>query len=228
MKRTVLIVGASGLVGSASVDCFLEDGWEVVAISRRTPEVFSDRPYTHLALDLRDQAAVREALGGLSQITHVVYAAVYEKPGLIKGWADVDQMNTNLAMLQNVIEPLGDSVPLKHVTIMQGTKAYGSHLHPIRIPARERYPRDHHSNFYWLQEDYLKEKSSAMGFDFTIFRPQLIVGPTTGVTMNLPPVIGVYAAICKEEGRPFSFPGGAPYVEEAVDSRLVARAIPVC
>src|SRR5690606_2909980 len=43
--------------------------------------------------------------------------------------------------------------------------------------------------------------------------------------MNLPPIIGVYAAICREEGRPFSFPGGAPYVWEAVDTRLVANAI---
>jgi hypothetical protein len=43
--------------------------------------------------------------------------------------------------------------------------------------------------------------------------------------MNLPPVIGAYAAVCREEGRPFSFPGGVPYVWEAVDTRLVAHAI---
>jgi hypothetical protein len=42
--------------------------------------------------------------------------------------------------------------------------------------------------------------------------------------MNLPPVIGAYAAVCREEGLPFGFPGGAPYVTEAVDVRLVAKA----
>jgi nucleoside-diphosphate-sugar epimerase len=98
------------------------------------------------------------------------------------------------------------------------------HRHPIRIPARERYPRDDHPNFYWLQEDHLREASAERGFGWTILRPQLVVGPAYGVAMNLPPVIGAYAAICRAEGRPFGFPGGLTYVTEAVDVRLVADA----
>jgi nucleoside-diphosphate-sugar epimerase len=225
MTNTVLIAGASGLVGAATVATFLDDGWEVIALSRRRPEVFSDKPFEHLAVDLRDEAATRAAMSTLSQVTHVVYTAVYEKPGLIAGWTEQDQMDTNLAMLRNLVEPLAEVAELAHVTLLQGTKAYGIHLHPMPVPARERFPRDDHANFYWLQEDYIKAKSKASGFDFTIFRPQLIVGPNTGVVMNLPPVIGAYAAICKEEGRPFGFPGGIPYVWEAVDCRLVAGAI---
>ena len=225
MANTVLIAGASGLVGTACVDRFLDDSWNVVAASRRLPEVFSDQPFQHLPIDLRDAAATRDAVQDLSAVTHLVYAAVYEKPGLIPGWTEQDQMDTNQEMLRNLVEPLADVADLQHVTLLQGTKAYGIHLHPMRIPARERFPRDDHANFYWLQEDYIKEKSAAMGFDFTIMRPQLIVGPNIGVVMNLPPVIGAYAAICKEEGRPFGFPGGVPYVWEAVDTRLVANAI---
>jgi nucleoside-diphosphate-sugar epimerase len=225
MANTVLIAGASGLVGAACVDRFLDDGWDVIAVSRRRPEVFSDKPFQHLPLDLQDEAATREAVPGLSAVTHVVYAAVHEKPGLIAGWTEQDQMDTNLAMLRNLVEPLADVAALRHVTLLQGTKAYGIHLHRMRIPARERFPRDDHANFYWLQEDYITEKSAATGFDVTIMRPQLIVGPNTGVVMNLPPVIGAYAVICKEKGRPFGFPGGIPYVWEAVDTRLVAGAI---
>ncbi len=134
-------------------------------------------------------------------------------------------MDTNLAMLRSLVEHFAEIAELKHLTLMQGTKAYGIHLHPMPVPARERFPRDDHPNFYWLQEDYIKEKAAAKTFDFTIMRPQTIVGPNTGVVMNLPPVIGAYAAICKEEGRPFGLPGGAPYVWEAVDCRLVAGAI---
>ena len=93
------------------------------------------------------------------------------------------------------------------------------------IPAREKYPRDQHENFYWLQEDYIREKSAADGWAFSIWRPQLIVGPNYGVVMNLPPIIGAYAAIRKAEGKPFSFPGGVNYVWEAVDTRLVADAL---
>ncbi|MGQ0622417.1 MAG: hypothetical protein ACT4QA_21325 [Panacagrimonas sp.] len=51
----------------------------------------------------------------------------------------------------------------------------------------------------------------------------MIVGSAYGVAMNLAPVIGAYAAICRAENLPFGFPGGVSYVWEAVDSRLLAN-----
>ena len=225
MTNTVLVAGASGLVGAAAVDKFLADGWDVIAVSRRRPEVDSDRPFRHLSIDLRDAAASRAAVAPLSDVTHVVYTAVYELPGLVPGWSERDQMETNLAMLQNLMNPLTEVATLQHVSLLQGTKAYGVHLHPMRVPGRERYARDQHENFYWLQEDYLRATSAAKGFAFSIWRPQLIVGPNYGVVMNLPPIIGAYAAICRHEGLPFAYPGGVSWVWEAVDTRLVANAL---
>lgn len=43
--------------------------------------------------------------------------------------------------------------------------------------------------------------------------------------MNLLPAIGVYAAIERERGRPLAFPGGPRDAHEAVDARLLARAL---
>ncbi|MHA6620891.1 SDR family oxidoreductase [Pseudonocardia sp. DLS-67] len=224
MPGPALVAGASGLVGVAAVDAFLDAGWDVVALSRRRPEVASTGPFRHLALDLRDPAACRAAAPELSGVTHVVYTALYEKPGLIAGWREQDQMDTNLAMLRNLLDPLTEVAPLQHVTLLQGTKAYGVHRHSIRIPARERHSRDDHPNFYWLQEDHLRQVCAERGVGWTILRPQLVVGPAYGVAMNLPPVIGAYAAICRAQHRPFGFPGGLSYVTEAVDVRLVADA----
>jgi nucleoside-diphosphate-sugar epimerase len=221
-----LVVGASGLVGTAAVERFLADGYDVVAMSRRKPEVDSDRPFRHLPVDLRDADATRVAVDDLTGVTHVVYTAVHELPGLVPGWTTREQMDTNLAMLRNLMEPLtARASGLTHVSLLQGTKAYGIHIHPMPIPARERFPRDQHENFYWLQEDYIRDKSAKDGWAFSIWRPQLIVGPNYGVVMNLPPIIGAYAAICREQGMPFSFPGGISYVWEAVDTRLVANAL---
>jgi nucleoside-diphosphate-sugar epimerase len=224
---SVVIAGASGLVGNAALEKFLSrNGWtEVIAVSRRAPEVDTTRPFQHIALDLRDREAARARLSEVRGITHIVYTALYEKPGLIPGWQERDQMETNLAMLENCLEPLLAASSVRHVTIMQGTKAYGIHVHPMPVPARERAPRDPHDNFYWLQEDYLKQAAAEHGFAWTILRPQLIIGRPWGVAMNLAPIIGVYAAICAEEGLPFSFTGGVPYVWEAVDARLVADVI---
>jgi nucleoside-diphosphate-sugar epimerase len=226
MPGTVLIAGASGLVGTAAVESFLAAGWEVVALSRRKPEVDNPTPFRHLALDLRDETACKAAASSLAGVTHVVYTAVFEKPGLIPGWSERDQMDTNLAMLRNLMEPLAtEARGLEHVSLLQGTKAYGIHLHPMRVPGRERYPRDQHDNFYWLQEDYVRAKSAQDGWAFSIWRPQLIVGPNYGVVMNLPPIIGAYASIRREEGLPFSYPGGISWAWEAVDTRLVADAL---
>lgn len=221
---TVLVVGASGLVGTASVDAFLDAGWDVISTSRREPEVFSDRTFTHLPLDLTDAEACKSAIQQHPEITHIVYAAVYEMPGLVTGWKDQQQMQTNLTMIRNIVEPVAAAGELRHITLLQGTKAYGVHHHPIRVPSRETEPRDPHENFYWLQEDFIREHSRQHGYGWTILRPPVIVGPNYGVAMNVPPVIGAYAALCRQEDRPFSYPGGVSYVAEAVDTRVVADA----
>lgn len=225
--NTVLILGGSGVVGFSALEEFLADQqWDVISVSRRRPQPRSKRPFRHFSVDLRNADHCKEVFGQLREVTHVVYAALYEKPGLVAGWSDRDQMETNLQMLRNTLEPLRDLAKgLKHISLLQGTKAYGIHLHPMPIPARERAPRDSHANFYWLQEDYVREKSAASGFDFTILRPQLIIGAPYGVAMNLAPVIGAYAAICSELGEPFGFPGGPSYVWEAVDARLLAKVL---
>lgn len=222
----VLVAGATGLVGEAAVAEFAAAGWDVIAVSRRAPEPVADGRFRHLAVDLTDPAACREAFAGLSQVSHVVYAALYEKPGLIAGWREADQMATNLAMLKNLMEPLASAAAgLRHVTLLQGTKAYGAHVKAkIALPARERAARDDHENFYWLQEDYLRAKAAAGGFSWTIFRPQIIVGAAWGAAMNPLLALGAYAAIRRERGETFAYTGGAPHVMEMVDPRLLGQA----
>ena len=226
MVGRVLVAGASGVVGSSAITAFSEAGWDVVSLSRRTPELRPSGSVRHLNVDLTDKEAASARLAALEDISHVVFAAVAEAPGLISGWFDTEQMQLNLAMLQNCLEPLVESKSnLKHVSIMQGTKAYGLHIHPLDVPARERSPRDPHPNFYWLQEDYLKKRSAQVGFNFTIMRPPMVMGGAYGAVMNVAPVLGAYAAICREEGLPLGFPGGAPYVTEALDARLLGDAL---
>ncbi len=225
MRGKILIAGASGVVGTSSVEAFANDGWDVIALSRRKPEISTGANFTHLQVNLFDPEECSAAIGAIDGISHVVFAALSESPGLVEGWFDPVQMNLNLGMLQNCLNPiLAKRSSLQHISLMQGTKAYGQHLHPMEIPARESSPRDPHANFYWLQEDWIRDKSAECGFNFTIFRPPMIFGSAYGAAMNIMPVLGAYGAICHEKGLPFGFPGGAPYVWEAMDSRVLARA----
>src|SRR6202007_3281030 len=146
-----------------------EPGVDVVAVSRRAPGAADGRRIRHLPLDLTDAAACQAARGALDGVTHMVFAAVAERPGLVEGWRDPAQMQLNLAMLRNLLDPLSEAGRLRHVTLLQGAKAYGGHVgRQAPIPARERSPRDPHENFYWLQEDHLKARAAARGFSWTI------------------------------------------------------------
>jgi nucleoside-diphosphate-sugar epimerase len=227
----VLIAGASGLVGQAAARHFASlPDWDVVAVSRRRPVHAESVEW--LPLDLNDPIECTRALSSLRDVTHVVYAALFETPGLSSGWFDEDVMHRNESMLQNLVEPLLATADIRHVSLLQGTKAYGMH-HPsigwrgVKNPLREREPRTPHPNFYFLQEDYLRDRQGGSSWGLTIFRPTVIYGDATGNNMNLIPVLGAWAALLRDEGRPLDFPGQnlSTMVREAVDADLVARAL---
>jgi nucleoside-diphosphate-sugar epimerase len=159
-------------------------------------------------------------------LTHVLYAALYEKPDLVAGWLDREQIDVNLAMLRNLldaVEPVATG--MRHLTLLQGTKAYGSHVGQVPVPAKERWPRLPHDIFYWPQEDLLRERAARGDWRFTILRPQIILGHAVASPMNIVAAIGAYAAIMRARGLPLSFPGGGRYVCAASDSRLIASAV---
>jgi nucleoside-diphosphate-sugar epimerase len=224
-KNKILIAGASGLVGFGAVRHFAKlKEWEVTAVSRRIPEGVDGVNF--VSVDLKDAQRCRDVFGEMTDVTHLVYAALTEKPGLLEGWVDRAQMLQNLTMLQNLFEPLNAAARnLEHVTLLQGTKAYGAHLGPIPIPARERAPRHRHENFYWLQEDYLRAKQAGNRWHWTILRPQIVMGEAIGGNLNLIPAIGVYAALRREAGLPLPFPGAMESVFEMVDTDLLASAM---
>lgn len=223
-SQKVAVVGASGVVGRALVEHLIHDEIPVVGLSRRPPADLADAPFQ--PLDLTSPSECEQiAESTLSDVTHLVYTALFEKPGLIPGWQEQDQMQTNLAMLRNLLDPLKTSGKLRHVTLLQGTKAYGAHVEPMKIPGLESDPRHLHENFYWLQEDYLRDLCRGTDLQFTIWRPQVIFGHALHAPMNMLAAIGVYATLQKAEGLSLTYPGGPSAVSEAIDADLLAKAI---
>src|ERR1700755_1959 len=116
--NTLLVVGASGVIGNAIVEhAARQSNWHVCALSRRRPHADPEFPIEHLQVDLGSDVASSAVLRPLKdRITHVVYCAVAESPGLTSGWSDGALMQRNLQMLTHVLEPLADSQTLRHVT----------------------------------------------------------------------------------------------------------------
>src|SRR5260370_13005324 len=129
-----------------------------------------------------------------------------------------------LRNLMAVLEPVAPS--LQPVALLQGTKAHGVHVRPLTVPAREgRSEMYEQPNFYWAQENFLRELQQGKAWHWSILRPVLIVGEAMGGAMDLIPPLGVYAAMLRQQGNALHYPGGAARVSQAVDVDLLPRAI---
>ena len=230
--RRYVVAGASGVVGLAAARHLARasraDGTEasdVVAVSRRRPLGLGGP--LHHALDLEDAVACDVFARAHERTTHLVYAAVKEAPGLAPGWSDHELMRRNEAMFANLLDALVRHAPaLEHVTLLQGTKAYGVHVDPdVPIPCRESSPRHPHENFYFLQEDALRARAASHTFGWTVLRPQIVFGDALGSNMNPLVAIAVHAALLRAAGEPLHHPGGLRHVSEAADAELVAQVI---
>ncbi len=202
-NRTVVIAGAHGVIGRAAAQHFArQPGATVHVLSRRRGwEV----PGTHpLSVDLSDASDARNGLAALRGVTHLVFAAYVERATAAERSAD------NVALLRNLLDALEPNNPgLRHVAFYQGGKAYGADLGPFKTPAREDDPRLMPPNFYYDQEDLLRERGRDAPWHFTALRPEAVCGFALGNPMNLAMALAAYAAISRELGLPLRFPGSA-------------------
>jgi nucleoside-diphosphate-sugar epimerase len=224
-QEHVLVAGATGLVGRAAVEHFTRAGYRVTAVSRRRP--FDTYGAAFLSVDLGDPAACQAAFGSIRDVTRIVYAAVHEEQDLAAGWVTEGHVRRNGEMLRNMVDAVSEASPgLRHVAILQGPKAYGGHVKPMRPDSREiRDDMREVPNFYWVQQDYLEAKSKASSWTWTVLRPSLVVGEAVGGAMNLVAALGVYGAFLKAHGEPFHYPSAFISAFQPTDTDLMARAL---
>lgn len=220
-RKLALVVGANGVVGRDIVAYLHTLGdWDVVGVSRRGGEDTGRVRY--LAVDLLDAGDTREKLAGLTEVTHVFYAAFQDRPT----WAEL--VPPNLAMLANTVDALEPVAPgLRHISLMQGYKVYGAHLGPFKTPARETDAGHMPPEFNVDQESFLRRRQQGKSWTWSAIRPSMVGGVALGNPMNLALVIAVYASVSKELGLPLRFPGRPGAYDsllEMTDADLLAKA----
>jgi len=203
MTKTALVVGATGIVGSAMTDLLLREGWRVAAMSR-TPRARDG--VVPIAADLHNAASVRDAVADL--LPELVVFATWARQA-----TEAENIRVNSAMVRHVLDAVGPQKSVRHVALVTGTKhylgpfeAYGKgNLPPT--PFHEAQPRLDIDNFYYAQEDEVFAAAARDGFTWSVHRPHTIIGMAVGNAMNMGTTLAVYATICRETGRPFHFPG---------------------
>lgn len=208
-----LVVGASGITGSALVQQLADSGWQVTGLSR-TPVTGS--PADHVAADLRSPESLHAALAD-SRPTHVFFTA-WSRQG-----TEAENIRVNAGMVRDLLAVLGPKGSLQHVALVTGLKhylgpfeAYGQGNVPDTpfLEDAERLPAD---NFYYAQEDELFAAAAAHGFTWSVHRSHTVIGHARGNAMNLASTLAAYAGIQRKLGRPFVFPGSRAQWDGVVD-----------
>lgn len=225
MTNTALVVGASGIVGNTLARRLLDRGWQVQGLARRPPD---DIPgMVPVAADLLDADGLRTAVAALRP-SHVFLASWLRQP------TEAENIRVNAAMVRNLLGALSPAGSVRHAALVTGLKhylgpfeAYGKGALPA-TPFREEQPRLPIENFYYAQEDELFAAAARGGYGWSVHRPHTIIGYAIGNAMNMGVTLAAYATICRETGRPFTFPGSAAQwngLTDMTDARQLARQL---
>jgi nucleoside-diphosphate-sugar epimerase len=222
MTETALVVGTSGIVGSATAERLVAEGWTVHGLARRpAPQA----GVLQVAADLQDPAGLAAALAGLKP--DAVFIATWSRQN-----SEAENIRVNGAMVRNLLDALRAAGSVRHVGLVTGLKhylgpfeAYGKGILP-QTPFREEQGRLDVENFYYAQEDEVFAAAARDGFGWSVHRPHTIIGKAVGNAMNMGTTLAVYATLCRATGRPFRFPGSAMQwngLTDMTDARLLAR-----
>jgi nucleoside-diphosphate-sugar epimerase len=205
MAKTALVVGASGIVGSATADLLVAQGWTVHGLARRPVDQAGVSP---VAADLTDAASTAQALAGVNP--DAVFITTW-----LRQDSEAENIRVNSAMVRNLLDGLPKPTGPRHVALVTGLKhylgpfeAYGKGSLP-QTPFREEQGRLDVDNFYYAQEDEVFAAAERDGFSWSVHRPHTVIGKAVGNAMNMGTTLAVYATLCGETGRAFRFPGSA-------------------
>ena len=224
MAGKALVVGTSGIVGSATTALLLSEGWTVHGLARRPEAGGGILP---VAADLQDAAGTAAALRDVRP--EAVFIATWARQA-----TEAENIRVNAGMVRNLLDGLRPAGTVRHVALVTGLKhylgpfeAYGKGKLP-QTPFREEQGRLDIENFYYAQEDEVFAAATRDGFAWSVHRPHTIIGKAVGNAMNMGTTLAAYAVLCRETGRPFRFPGSAAQwngLTDMTDARLLARQL---
>ncbi|TIB95031.1 NAD(P)-binding protein [Wallemia mellicola] len=163
---------------------------------------------SHVSVDLLNSSSdeIAESLvkGGAGDATHAFFFSYIAKD-------DEDELiDVNFKLFSNSVEALHKGTKVKSFLLQTGYKYYGAF---VGGEALQPYPwvedsgRYKGKNFYFKQEDYLRESAVKYNWKWVIARPNFITGVSLGNFMSIATTVALYAVACKELNTPFYFPG---------------------
>jgi CDP-paratose 2-epimerase len=172
--KTILVTGASGLIGSEVCSFFHESGFQVVGLDNNQRAVFfgpagdtrwnqqrlltSLTSYTHEEIDVRDRAGVDQVLRRIRP--HLIVHAAAQPSHDLAAKIPFDDFDTNAVGTVNLLEAARQHCPEAPFVHMSTNKVYGDR--PNRIKIKElptRWEFDDPAFAHGIAEDFPIDQS---------------------------------------------------------------------
>ncbi len=169
---SILVTGATGFLGKYVVRYVLNEGYQVVATYRNKNKIpmklKNNDQVKWIKVDLRDQAALENALKNVNEIFHV--AAILEEKGNLEDMWLVNVEGTR--KLVNAAKKTG----VEKIVHVSTTGIFGNSLPPV--PINEEYPVNLEVPYHVTKYESEKIILSANSKDLktSVVRPTLMIG----------------------------------------------------
>lgn len=223
MEKTALVVGVTGITGSSLAKSLIDKGWKTYGLSRK-PNLNLEGLFP-VAGDLLEKENLKSILADVKP-SHV-YITTW-----MRNDTEAENIRVNALMVKNLLDALSPHQSVEHVALVTGLKHY---LGPFddyaqgespKTPVKEEHPRLGSPNFYYAQEDEVYSAAEKDGFTWSIHRPHTVIGKAVGNQMNMGTTLAVYATICKEKNKAFTWPGSKAQwegISDMTDAKVLAE-----
>jgi nucleoside-diphosphate-sugar epimerase len=137
-NTTVLVTGASGMIGRHLVKGLLDKGYSVIGLARRETELRAEiKNYKPYVVDLADRGALKKVFAD-NNITHTIHLAALAHTKGVNDLSEAAYRQANVINAQNVFEVAEDTNILFISTVdvygfAKGIVNGGTEVHPVSI-----------------------------------------------------------------------------------------------
>lgn len=223
----ILITGSLGLVGSACVELFTTEGWDVVGIDNnmRSQLFGTDKREGAIKLDIRDEGAVNQLFA-----EHKFDAIIHAAGQPSHDWSATNPMmdfHINTVGTMNLLEATRSYCPNATFVYVSTDKVYGENMQGEKLSdenlgldfAGQRSPFGCSKA---AADIYVQEYGNYYGMKTACFRPGCITGKNhAGAELH---GFLAYVAKCVKEGKTYHIFGNGKNVRDQIHAHDLATA----